>query len=61
MDFRDYDGRYVGCNPVEVGKAAEARIAVLEDAIKRAVKRAEGNGMGHWPVYSGLRKALEGK
>jgi len=34
-DWQKYDGRYVGCNPVEVGRAAEERIAELEAEVKR--------------------------
>lgn len=33
MEFLQYGGRYVGCNPVEVGQAAERRIVELEDVI----------------------------
>lgn len=36
MMFDAYAGRYVGCNPIEVGKAAETRIAELEDALRFA-------------------------
>jgi hypothetical protein len=35
--FSGYEGRYVGCNPVEVGKAAETRIAELETALRNLV------------------------
>lgn len=36
----------------------EARIAELEALIAKAVKHADGNGMGDWPVFKALRKAL---
>lgn len=32
--FSQYGGQYVGCNPVEVGQAAERRIKKLETAIR---------------------------
>lgn len=37
MEFADYRGHFVGCNPVEVGAAAEAHIAELHVAIRPAL------------------------
>lgn len=36
----------------------DKRIAELEAACKAALKHADANGMGAWPVFKKIRKAL---
>ncbi len=41
MEFHEYCGQYVGCNPISIGKAAEARINELEGALRGVVQDIE--------------------
>lgn len=36
-----------------------ARVIELEAAAKAAIRHAEKNGMGDWPVFRKLRKAIK--
>ena len=37
----------------------ERRVAELEDAMRKALKRAKAGGMDGWPAFVAMRKTLE--
>ena len=42
-------------------KTDKARIAELENAISKALRHAEKNGMKDWPVFLNLRKVYNAR
>lgn len=46
------------CHP-EDRPTQTLRIAQLEDSIRKALRHADGKGMGGWPVFVEMRKALD--
>jgi hypothetical protein len=42
MAWEDYKGQFNGCNPAEVGRAADARISELENALQFAMDWIDG-------------------
>lgn len=55
--YPEVDGGRRGITRARVEKA-ERRVAVLESAMRAALRHAEANGMAGWPVFVAMRKAL---
>lgn len=43
----------------DINREAVERIAELESAMRAAIRHADANGMGAWPVFEKMKKVLE--
>lgn len=57
------EGRTIGSDlrwtVTDIHREAADRIAELEEAIAKAVRHAEGNGMRDWSVFKRLKRCLQ--